>query len=85
MRKVAAEINFLPVCSNCRHILDDQEIDCVESAEEYKLRSQSMLITRIPPQIIPAICPRCKSSFLTIAMPTRLPFPAQRKGVSFFE
>ena len=57
-----AEINFLPVCSNCKQIIHET-IDYEEHADTYP----SYTIT-------PGVCPHCGERFDSITMPRRLPF-----------
>lgn len=61
MSKIAA-IVFLPVCSNCRHIIN----------EEVGADFESGLF--INAAVTPRYCPHCGSFFDRIAMPTKLPF-----------
>lgn len=86
-----AEINFLPVCSNCRAILDDREIDVKSVQERYseyetwelegKQFSVKDLLMR-QPMIQPCLCPNCREIFTAITIPTRLPVEPTRKAVS---
>ena len=73
-----AEINFLPVCSNCRTILDDQLIDFIE--DEIHNESPYVLLKNF--HIVPKFCPKCKEYFSLITMPTELPVQskAYRRG-----
>lgn len=66
-----AEINFLPVCSACRAILDDHEINIeyIDGGEKVLPRCQ----------IVPVVCPYCHRTFDAITIPTKLPFPAADK------
>lgn len=84
-----AEINFLPVCSNCRAILDDREIDVKSVYERYneyetwefkELTIKDILMRQ--PMIQPYLCPNCGEVFTTITIPTRLPVEPTRKAVS---
>lgn len=86
-----AEINFLPVCSNCRAILDDREID-VKSVEERYSEYETLGLEGKPislkdilmrqPMIQPYLCPNCGEIFMAITIPTRLPVEPTRKAVS---
>lgn len=57
-----AYINFLPVCSRCRKIIDRTiGIDEMQYGVPYS-------------DISPRVCPNCGAIFTTIHIPTRLPF-----------
>ena len=60
-----AEINFLPVCMNCRNILSNNTIDC-------KWEGLGHVIE-------PDRCPYCGKSYTAIRMPMRLPFKEKKK------
>ena len=64
-----AEINFLPVCSNCKKIiLEEVNIEYIDvwSLNE-KLESRE-------PIVYPRICPYCRAYFDCITIPRTLPF-----------
>lgn len=63
-----AEINFLPVCSNCNKVISGN-IDC----EEYERMDLSLAISMFY-EITPRACPNCGEYFDRITMPQRLPF-----------
>lgn len=63
-----AEINFLPVCSNCNKVIHG-EID-YEEIDTMDIR----LFIHKHWEITPRICPYCGEFFETITMPTKLPF-----------
>lgn len=70
-----AEINFLPVCSNCRAILDDREIDVShDENESIAFIKKHNKIELLPQRIIPNICPNCHELIECITIPTKLPF-----------
>lgn len=75
-----AEINFLPVCSNCRTILDDQLIDL---AENVTLHGQPAYAVK-DYSIVPRFCPKCREYFSSITMPTKIPFQPTRKGPGYY-
>lgn len=72
-----AEIRFLPVCSSCRAILDDHEVDyrlCIEDIErapKYKAEFSH--------EIVPNRCPKCGEHFERIVLYTDVPFYSERK------
>lgn len=73
-----AEIIFLPVCSACRAILDDQEIDYrpaygdIESVpNHYKAAMEC--------EIVPYRCPKCGEYFERIVLYTDLPVHPTRR------
>lgn len=61
-----AEINFLPVCSKCKSILKNVEID-------YQFESVNGFLSQAH-RITPSKCPVCGCMFEQITMPTGLPF-----------
>lgn len=61
MSKITS-ISFLPVCSNCRHIINE-EVDV-------DLESGSFINAVVTPRY----CSHCGSFFDRIVMPTKLPF-----------
>lgn len=65
-----AEINFLPVCSNCKCIL--REVDW--KAEEDITNPNAKLYYAKTHGIVPSHCPKCNTLFTRITMPTKLPF-----------
>lgn len=76
-----AEINFLPVCSNCHKVLYDREI----TVEKYVNNEVEPFPMKIPySQISPYKCRFCGEHFETVTMPTQLPFyvptPTPKKG-----
>ncbi len=73
-----AEINFLPVCSACRAILDDHEIDyrpCIGEIEQAPDKVRSAL----DHEIIPNRCPKCGEPFERIVLYTDLPVHPTRR------
>ena len=66
-----ARIDFLPVCSNCRGILDFEVIDC-KYEESNTTGNMYKLLKR--PHISPEYCPFCGLFFEEITMPTKLPY-----------
>ena len=64
-----AEINFLPVCSACRAILDDHEINFVGM----NLKIANTMMTAPDTTIQPMRCPYCGAYFDRITMPAELP------------
>lgn len=73
-----AEIRFLPVCSACRTILDDQEIDyrpCISEIEHAPNTEHSAL----EHEIIPNRCPKCGEYFERIVLYTDVPVPPTRR------
>lgn len=72
-----AEIRFLPVCSSCRAILDDHEVDyrpCIEDIErtpKYK--------AELSHEIVPNRCPKCGEHFERIVLYTDVPFYPERE------
>lgn len=72
-----AEIRFLPVCSSCRAILDDHEVDyrlCIEDIErapKYKAEFSH--------EIVPNRCPKCGEYFERIVLYTDVPVPPTRR------
>lgn len=73
-----AEIRFLPVCSSCRAILDDHEIDyrpCIGEIEQVPDRVRSALDY----EIIPNRCPKCGEHFERIVLYTDVPVPPTRR------
>ena len=70
------EINFLPVCSNCRSILDDYNINIEYDFTPFSKDNRYPWVkTNYTPRgyIKPCKCPRCGVIFDCITMPT-LPF-----------
>lgn len=68
-----AEIIFLPVCSSCKSILMDVEIDCEEMTQYIgppELRKH---------EIKPRCCPVCGEQFSELIMDMRLPFYKEGK------
>lgn len=68
-----AGINFLPVCSNCRAILDDHEITI-----ENGMNLAPPIVKMITPWVSPTHCPHCGAAFDRITMPSGLPVPPSR-------
>lgn len=67
-----AEINFLPVCSNCHRILYDREIGVETDIINNEVKPLPM---KIPySRITPYKCRYCGEYFETVTMPTKLPF-----------
>ncbi len=62
-----AEIEFLPVCSNCHEIIYNIEIDYTG----YGHRTTNKIWSD---SIIPYKCPYCGCYFDLITIPTKLPF-----------
>lgn len=62
-----AEINFLPICSNCFNIIL-QEVDYKEDDGDTFIK---LLKTY---SITPSSCPYCEKPFTKITIPTKLPF-----------
>lgn len=64
-----AEINFLPVCSNCKCILKEvdwkTEEDVLSNAKQHYAKTHG---------IVPSCCQKCNAHFTRITMPTKLPF-----------
>lgn len=54
-----AEINFLPVCSNCHQVIN---------------KTISYMPDNAPYTITPSCCPNCGAFFETITIPTKFPF-----------
>lgn len=69
-----AEINFLPVCSNCRAILDDHEINVCATLTNVA----NTLMTAPETYIQPSRCPKCGEWFDQITIPRGLPVPPSR-------
>lgn len=64
-----AEINFLPVCSNCKKVI------LVEVNVEYvDVWSLNEKLANKEPIINPGICPYCRAYFDSITIPRTLPF-----------
>ena len=64
-----AEINFLPVCSNCKKVI------LVEVNVEYvDVWSLNEKLASKEPIIYPGICPYCGAYFDSITIPGTLPF-----------
>ena len=76
-----AEINFLPVCSNCRELLDYEDIDCKQTFSLVETKSDMLKIPEY--HVYPCMCPNCGERFETITIPKGLPFPAQRNSRNF--
>ena len=77
-----AEINFLPVCSNCHRVLYDREIGVETDIINNEIEPLPM---KIPySRITPWKCRYCGEPFETVTMPTKLPFrvstPEPKKG-----
>lgn len=71
-----ASIEFVPVCSNCKHIITDL-IDFRSTVTDVLVGSpekgmEKMLAPNY--QIHPYSCPNCKMIFDRIALPTKLPY-----------
>lgn len=76
-----SEINFLPVCSNCREILDYEDIAVVRG---YSIIGSASDFLRIPEDSVqPFMCPKCGEHFERITLPSGLPFYARRRKDSF--
>lgn len=77
-----SEINFLPVCSNCRTILDDQLIDiAVEETSDFEC---AKYVERRSVSVVPRLCPKCREFFTCITMPTKIPVQPTRKGPGYY-
>ena len=75
MRKMA-EINFLPVCSNCGRVLYGQEIAIETDIIDNEVEA---LPLKIPySRITPWRCCYCGEVFEMVTMPTKLPFSVPR-------
>lgn len=72
-----AEIYFLPVCTNCRTILDDQYISVEEEITKIPVQEQVFGLKRC--YIHPIMCPECHEPFTAISMPSKLPFAPMRR------
>lgn len=73
-----AEIRFLPVCSSCRTILDDHEVNyqsCIEDIEY----APNHLKSELSYEIVPNFCPKCGEHFERIVLYTDVPFYPERK------
>ena len=71
-----AEINFLPVCSNCNKVLRGETIDC-EWHEDILNNPKTKPVIKVAGncyEITPYRCPFCDEYFETITIPTQLPF-----------
>lgn len=66
-----AEINFVPVCSNCKKIITTTIDYTIDDENEYTTKN-NYLIKQY--QIKPYRCPYCGEHFEIITMPTKLPF-----------
>ena len=67
-----AELRFLPVCMNCRSILDDQLVDV-----EYEEVSGVVIDTYVVKKsmtVKPVRCPKCNQEFSCLTIQSRLPF-----------
>jgi hypothetical protein len=73
-----ASIDFLPVCSNCRAILDDQYISIEEEIVEIPIRAG--LVGSCQYYVKPPQCPACGEYFVSITIPNQLPFEPRRKS-----
>lgn len=68
-----ADIEFLPVCSNCGQIIyeiidieySDEIDDCRPNKNKYLFKES---------YIMPFMCPYCKHQFTGIIAPSKLPF-----------
>lgn len=73
-----AEINFLPVCSACRAILDDHEIDYRQVIGEIE-QAPNGVRSALVHEIIPNRCPKCGEYFERIVLYTDLPVHPTRR------
>lgn len=74
-----AEINFLPVCSACGSVIDE-EIDYRE-AEYSENRQNNGFTLKHACEIVPRRCPKCAEWFDRITMPTKLPYSPDRRPI----
>lgn len=73
---VIANINFLPVCSNCGRVLYDQDVAVETDIIDNEVKPLPM---KIPlSRLTPGRCVYCGAIFETVTMPTKLPFRAPR-------
>ena len=70
-----AELNFLPVCSECKRILYGYTVDVIYDPEQIGSKKYDWKPVIAPrPQIYPQHCPFCGAEFASITMPRKLPF-----------
>ena len=72
-----AEINFLPVCSECGNVLFGEEID-YEHIKDI-LDGERIILRHAVGIVHPTKCPKCNVVFSKITAPTRLPFYCKNK------
>lgn len=73
-----AHIDFLPVCSACRAILDDYVVNFEDNCT-IPTAYEPLFTAKYLSCIIPKFCPHCKEKFDYIQLQTRLPFVGREK------
>lgn len=68
----APEIQFLPVCSKCGHVIR-QLVDIADEPVSVSVNNGPVSLCRCR-MIVPPICPNCRAEFERIIITTKLPF-----------
>ena len=74
-----AELDFLPVCSECKNILYGYTIDIVYDSDIFgtgKYNWKSSIEKK--PHVYPQKCPFCNADFNSIMIPCKLPFKTKK-------